>query len=155
MSACPAFRVMMKTSLSRLVEHPELLQDTNSTSSQDTAPALTTFHHRDSSRISGSGPSCSPLPPLCHTECVSKQIEQASILLPDLLRRKKMEWKPSAVSNRDLVARNRAKRQTYPSGGFTSTGAFLTSSQLVDRVVPPDSTKLFIIARLESSSAPA
>lgn len=29
---------------------------------------------------------------------------------------------------------------SLPSGGFTSTGAFLTSSQLVLRVVPPLST---------------
>lgn len=42
-----------------------------------------------------------------------------------------------------------------PDGGFTSTVDFLTSSQFVLSVVPPLSWKLFIIARLVSSSASA
>lgn len=42
---------------------------------------------------------------------------------------------------------------SLPAGGFTSTRLLLTSSQFVLRVVPPLSWKLFIIARLESSSA--
>jgi len=40
---------------------------------------------------------------------------------------------------------------TIPSGGVGSTFFFPTSSQLVDKTVPPDSVKLFIIAFFCSS----
>lgn len=42
-----------------------------------------------------------------------------------------------------------------PAGGLTSTFSFFTSSQFVLSVVPPLSWKLFIMARLVSSSASA
>lgn len=45
-------------------------------------------------------------------------------------------------------------RGSIPSGGRTTTGACLTSSQFVDSVVPPDSTNDLTIA-LRVSSVPS
>lgn len=144
-------------------------------------PVSTTLSHSDMLSFE----SCSPLPPLCHSSCVSKK-QNGRVLFsypicygekngnPSVFDRCRetvhneqviygaiglLQWSegPLGFRHEEPIRRTVLSRskQTYPSGGFTSTGAFPTSSQLVDKVVPPDSTKLFIIARLESSSAPA